>query len=134
MSYQPKGKHVTIDFEHPEALGICDRSGFVFMRKDLARQMEWRGNDLVWTGFYVGIPYLDVPNEQGRPPILPSDPIPVKDPRPPFFSLTYWSTDSNIFSQDSYTFGSEVGVMIDVPALPEQQRLQALQNFNWGLQ
>lgn len=78
----PLGKRVSIDVKNPQALGICDKTGFVFMRKDLVRQMEWHGNALVWTGAYVGRPYVDKPNEQGRSPMLPPDPIPVPQPRP----------------------------------------------------
>jgi hypothetical protein len=133
-STQKWGKHVTIDTDNPEALGICDYTGFVFMRKDMVRQMEWRGNDLVWTGFYVGKPYADKPNEQNKTPILPPDPRPVIDPRPQFFSVIFWSTDNNIFSQDPYTFGSDVGLMMDVNVYPEPQRLKFLQNFHWGAQ
>lgn len=83
MRHSPKGKHVTIDESAPEAVGICDYTGFVFLKKDLVKQMEWRGNALVWTGFLVGRPYLDTPNEQFRPPILPPDPVPVEFPRLP---------------------------------------------------
>lgn len=152
MSYRPKGKHVSIDPESPEALGICDYSGFVFKRKDLVRQMEWRGNALVWTGFYVGLPYVDVPNEQLRPPILPPDPVPVKDPRLPQTSpFLYWN-DANIFWNDADFFwndpmasfsttspsplisvSDEIPDQLDVPALPEEERLIALQTYNWGL-
>lgn len=76
-----KGQYVTIDIDNPQALGICDRTGFVHNRKDLVKQMEWRGDSLVWTGFLVGRDFVDVPNEQSRPPILPPDPVPVIDPR-----------------------------------------------------
>src|SRR5271167_399070 len=83
MSYRPKGKHVSIDIQSPRALGICDYTGFIFNRQDMVRQMEWRGNRLVWTGLYLGKPYLDVPNQQYRPPVLEPDPVPIQDPRPP---------------------------------------------------
>ena len=78
-----KGKHVTIDPNNPEALGICDYSGFVFNHKDLVKQMEWRGNNLVWTGMMVGRPYLDTPSEQNRPPLVKDDPKAIKNPRVP---------------------------------------------------
>lgn len=132
MSYQPQGKFVTINPDTPEALGICDYSGHVFMRKDLVRQMDWRGNDLVWTGFYVGRPFADDPNQQARTPILPPDPRPVLDPRPPFESQITWDTDDNVFSQDQNTFDSQPGYIIGIPAPPEADRLRALQNFNWS--
>lgn len=134
MSYYPHGKYVSIDIDNPEAVGICDYTGIVFNRKDLIRQMEWRGEGLVWTGFYVGRPFQDQPNEQLRTPILPPDPVPVIEPRPPFRSFTTWNTDQNVFSQDQYRFGDDVGTMINVPALPEAQRLQQLQTFHWGAQ
>ncbi len=78
-----KSKYVNIDRENPQALGECDESGFTFNRKDLIKQMEWRGDNLVWTGLLVGKPYLDTPNEQNRPPLVKSDPKAVSNPRPP---------------------------------------------------
>ena len=57
-----KGKYVNINPQNPNALGICDRTGFTFNHKDLVKQMEWRGDSLVWTGLMVGKPYLDVPS------------------------------------------------------------------------
>lgn len=105
MSYRPKGKHVSINDAAPQALGICDATGFVFKRIDLVREMQWRGNALIWTGFLVGRPYVDKPNEQLRPPIYPPDPVPVMFPRLP--------SDG-------------------VPALPEDQRLLLLQNASWS--
>ena len=82
MSNRPHGKHVVIDENNPSALGICDVTGFVFLRKDLVRQMEWRGDSLQWTGLYVGRPYANIPNEQNRPSVSIPDPLPVLDPRP----------------------------------------------------
>lgn len=78
-----KGRYVTISSKNPNALGICDESGFAFNRKDLVKQMEWRGDALVWTGLMVGKPYLDTPNEQNRPPLVKNDPKVVANPRPP---------------------------------------------------
>jgi len=104
-----KGKYVTIDPKHPSALGVCDESGFTFNHKDLVKQMEWRGDSLVWTGFMVGKPYLDVPNEQNRPPLVKSDPYPVKNPRLP----------------DPYTDPEEPTV------LPYSELLVKLRNINW---
>jgi len=78
-----KGKYVTIDPSNPSALGVCDESGFDFNHKDLVKQMQWRGNNLVWTGLMVGPPYLDTPQQQNRPPIVKDDPRPVTNPRLP---------------------------------------------------
>lgn len=79
-----KSKHVRINPKRPEALGQCDESGLIFNHKDLVKQMEWRGNSLVWTGLLVGKPYLDVPNEQLRPPLVKEDPYAIKDSRPSY--------------------------------------------------
>ena len=133
MSHRPKGKHVSIDQTNPEALGICDYTGFVFKRKDLVRQMEWRGNALIWTGFLVGRPYVDTPNEQLRPPILPPDPVPVKLPRPQQLDAITWSTTPGTWaSQTYYTWAASSGSQDGIPALLPDQRLQMLQMANWG--
>lgn len=65
-----------------DAVGVCDFSGFWFSHSDLVKQMEWRGNRLVWTGFMVGRPFVDIPNEQARPPLVQDDPKIVENPRP----------------------------------------------------
>ncbi len=85
MSYSRKykGKYVDIDSDNPQTVGVCDRTGFVFNHKDLVKQMQWSGNSIVWTGLWVGKPFLDVLNEQNRPPITKVDPEVVKDPKPP---------------------------------------------------
>jgi hypothetical protein len=105
-----KGKYATIDPNNPSALGICDDSGFVFNHKDLVKQMEWRGDNLVWTGFMVGKPYLDVPQEQNRPPLVKADPRPVANPRLPD---PYTDPDSN-------------------QVLPNNQLLAKLNNSHWN--
>lgn len=104
------GKYVTIDPKNPSALGVCDASGFVFNHKDLVKQMEWRGNAKVWTGFMVGKPFEDVPNEQNRPPITKYDPRPVMNPRLP---TPYTDPNSPV-------------------SLPNAQLMAKLNNFHWG--
>lgn len=71
------------NIKNASALGVCDVSGFTFYHKDLVKQMEWRGDRLVWTGFMVAPQYLDIPQEQSRPPIVHDDPRPVLNPRIP---------------------------------------------------
>lgn len=85
MSYSRKykGKYVDINPDNPDALGICQRSGFIFNHKDLVKQMVWSGNTKVWTGLMVGKPFEDVLNQQNRPPTVKPDPVPIKDARPP---------------------------------------------------
>lgn len=128
MSDRPKGKHVFVDQDSPQALGICDKTGFVFKRIDLIRQMEWYGNQLKWTGFMVGKPYLDVPNEQLRPPILPPDPVPIKWPREQQPSAVYWANQAVPWSQLTVIdWASWSGTEDGTLAAPEAERLAALE-------
>jgi hypothetical protein len=75
--------HARVDPNHPEAFAVCDRCGFVYNIGNLKKQQEWRGNQLMWTGFLVCDPCLDVPFELNRPVVLPPDPPPVPNARPP---------------------------------------------------
>lgn len=130
MSWLPKGKYVGfIDTQHPDGLGICDSSGFVFKRKDLLRQMEWRGDRLAWTGFYVGRPYLDEPNAQLKPPHLKPDPYPLVDPRLPQGTLMTWETlTAPVWELTNYITWEQWGTYQDgFPALLPQIRLTNLQ-------
>lgn len=124
----PKGKHVIIDPENPLALGICDATGFVFRHCDLVKQMEWRGNSLVWTGFMVGRPYVDIPNEQLRTPILRADPVPIDLPRGPQPSQVIWSNQMVAWQNiDVVDWASWSGTEDGVLAATEQERLISLQ-------
>jgi len=132
MTMRPKGKHVCIDENAPEALGICDFTGFVHLRRDLVKQMEWRGNRLVWTGFLVGRQYADKPNPQLRPPILKPDPVPILLPRLPQETIINWNTIT-LFWEDVNDNWSSLGTLQDgMPALPESERLIQAQNVYFG--
>lgn len=80
----PKGKYTRIRRDNPRAVAICDYSGLLCMHEDLVRQMEYRGNALVWTGFMVNKRFADKPNPQNMTPLLMPDPIPVQFPRPDY--------------------------------------------------
>jgi len=71
------------DRDSPLAIGQCDYSGFIVPYHELVRQMEYRGNALVWTGFLVWNRFADQPNPQLLDPILKQDPIPLREPRVP---------------------------------------------------
>lgn len=132
MTMRPKGKHVgNVDMDNPEALGICDYTGFVHFRKDLVRQMEWRGNRLEWTGFLVGRDYVDQPNPQLRPPILRPDPVPVYYPREPQVYSVYFNNMVVPFNLQTIPF-SYLGTEDGEPALPENERILQAQNSYFG--
>lgn len=131
MRYR-KGKYVRIDPRNPAAVGICDATGIIFNKRDLVRQMEWRGNALVWTGYLVGRPYLDEPNQQGRPAIFPPDPIPIIEPRPPQGKVNAWQ--ENPYSWNLYGMAWDIDdERIDgVMELPYAINIAQLQNINWN--
>jgi hypothetical protein len=134
MTGRPHGKHVNIDPSNPEGLGICDKTGFVFRRRDLVKQKEWRGTALVDTGFLVGRPYLDEPNEQLRTPILPPDPVPAKLPRVMQQQQVTWSqglgaTWNNL---NTYIWNGWGSFEDGTAQLSPAAKLASLQNFNWG--
>lgn len=104
----PIGKFVTIDTEHPDAVAICDYSGLICNYSDLVKQMEWRGNRLVWTGFMVNKKFADKPDPQQIPLVLPPDPYPLPNTRPPQ-------------AQSVGVNGPNV--------LPLEQRIQQLENY-----
>lgn len=137
MSYRPKGKNVKIDPSDPSAVAFCDKTGMVFNREDLVKQFEWRGNALVWTGFYVGPQFADAPNEQLRPPILPPDPVPIQQPRNPQPTIVTWPIGNGVFwdalDDKVFSWSAWAGVSNGVICLPEDQRLSALQNAYFGV-
>lgn len=125
--YQPK--NVKINPKNPGAIATCDESGFTFNHKDLVRQMEWRGNRLVWTGFMVAPKYLDEPQEQNRPPLVKKDPMAVETPRIPSVGqpATFDRNADQIPAADPPY--STPGVPI---APPYSELLSKLNDFHWS--
>lgn len=76
-----KSRYLKIDPKHPDAKAVCDYTHIVTNRSKLKKQMDYRGDPLVWTGFLVHEDYLDKPQQQFRPPPLKPDPVPVINPR-----------------------------------------------------
>ncbi len=99
---QNLGRYMSVDETAPGAAGVCDLTGFIFPHSMLKKQMEWRGDSLAWTGFMVGEPFLDKPQQQNRPPPIKDDPTVVKNPRIPqnYIGLTNASqTYAQIFAE-----------------------------------
>jgi len=85
----PLPKYARVDQTNPEAWAMCDRCGFWYNSSDLAWQYEWAGNQLYDIGVLVcttGNNCYDRPQEQFRTIILPPDPPPVVNARPPNFA------------------------------------------------
>jgi hypothetical protein len=71
----------TINPTSPEAVGICDRCGFLFNLRDLSWQFDWAGVTMINRQLRVCDRCRDLPQEQLRAIILPADPPSVRDPR-----------------------------------------------------
>lgn len=154
MSWVKKwqGKHARTSSKNPSALGQCDYSDFTFNRRDLIKQMQWRGDSLQWTGFMVGRPYLDVPNEQLRPPKTQADPYAVINPRlpqpygpdlsnspqvPPAQQAAiqlnrdaHWNNP--LLANGSHDVAVQKSIPDGLPVPATQQVTQALNKFHWG--
>lgn len=83
MSVLGSNPRARVDVNHPESFGVCDLCGFLYNLVDLKKQQEWRGNNLVWTGYLRCDDCLDVPFQLDRPLFIPPDPQAVPNARPP---------------------------------------------------
>lgn len=87
MGSTSKHGRAVINARAPEALGICDRCGFLYNLRSLRFQWDWAGSGMVnrqirvCTGPGTRRCY-DLPQEQLRSIILPPDPMPARNPRP----------------------------------------------------
>lgn len=70
----------------PSAFAQCDYCYETYNLVDLKWQFEWYGTQLTNTGFRACYRCLSKPQDQLRPILLPPDPIPVDQPRPPYYS------------------------------------------------
>lgn len=84
---RPHGKYAVVNPRNPEAFAVCDRCGFWRNRSALVWQTQWAGQQIFSTGVLVCEDRcFDTPNEQLRTIILPPDPPPIQNARPPNFT------------------------------------------------
>src|SRR6185312_16753536 len=77
----------TVDINHVEPWGFCDRCNMRYNLSELVWQHEWSGPKLRNTRLRVCTrTCLDVPNEQLRTIKIGPDPVPLRDPRPGFWA------------------------------------------------
>lgn len=84
---RPHGKYAVVSVSDPEAFAQCDRCGFWYNRSELVWQTQWAGQQIFNTGVLVcHARCFDTPNEQLRTIVLPPDPPPIVNARPPNFT------------------------------------------------
>ena len=66
----------------PEAVGVCDRCGFLYNLLDLRFQYDWAATAMINRQLRVCPTCYDTPQQQLRAIVLPPDPPPVWQPRP----------------------------------------------------
>lgn len=79
--WHPTGR-ARVSPRRPQALGVCDRCGFIYQHNALRWQFEWQGLQLQNLNILVCRDCLDVPQPQLKTIIIPPDPLPVLNPRP----------------------------------------------------
>ena len=101
MSYRPHGR-ATVDADSPRAWAHCDRCYALVNHSDLRFQFRYAGPRLVNTNKLVCERCLDEPNQQERTIVIPSDPVPIRNPRPgdPSVETNYLVTDNDFYIDD----------------------------------
>ena len=88
MGYASQQGRARISSSSPEAAGVCDRCGFIFPFSQLRWQWDWAGAQMQNKRILVctGNNCLDQPQEQLRAIVLPPDPQPIINARPPLYA------------------------------------------------
>lgn len=92
MGWWGAPKHMTPSGQPFDALTICDRCQFAYAHSAMSFQYQWAGFALMNTRLLVCETCLDVPNIQQAAIIIPPDPTPVTDPRPPSYLQNSYDT------------------------------------------
>lgn len=67
--------------------GMCDKTGLMYLRSELVRQMIQTGDSVSWNGTWVATENIDPLDEQRKIPPIKGDPTPIEYPRPnPYFT------------------------------------------------
>lgn len=116
---RPHGRAV-INPRRPQALGICQRCGFMYNLVELRWQYDWKFSPRLFNqGIRVCESCLDIPQMSGRPFVLPPDPLPVAFALPesyaaadnPISPIGY--DVANMFTpQPAQSLGANIGNMV----------------------
>lgn len=95
MGYASRQGRARISPRSPEAAGVCDRCGFIYTHSTLRWQFDYAGAGLINKRILVCASCYDTPQAQLRAIVLPPDPQPIMNPRPPNYvtaQTTYRTT------------------------------------------
>ncbi len=111
MAYRFHGR-AHVNPSSPRAWAICDDCGFLYDHSELRWKVQWAGPQLQNLRMLVCRDCWDVPQQQLRPRILPPDPMPILNARPPDY----------ITADDDYRVTEDGGIRVtedDVPRVDE---------------
>lgn len=83
MAYASKQGRTRIDSRNPSASGQCDRCGFLYNHSHLRWQMDYSGAGIYNKRILVCEICYDTPQQQLKVIVIPPDPLPVLNARPP---------------------------------------------------
>lgn len=83
MAYASKEGRARINSRSPEAAGQCDRCGFLYSFSHLRWQMDYSGAGIYNKRILVCEKCYDTPQQQLKVIVIPPDPLPVLNARPP---------------------------------------------------
>jgi hypothetical protein len=81
MAYASKAGRARTSSSNPRAFAVCDRCGIWYNHESLRWQFDWRGAKLQNIYILVCPHCYDTPQQQLRSIVIPSDPVPIKNPR-----------------------------------------------------
>jgi hypothetical protein len=81
MAYASKAGRARTSASNPQAFAVCDRCGIWYNHSTLRWQFDWRGAKLQNIYILVCPHCYDDPQQQLRSIVVPSDPVPIKNPR-----------------------------------------------------
>lgn len=91
MGYASRSGRAKTSASNPRAFAVCDRCGFWYNHYALRWQFDWAGASLINKRLLVCNTCYDEPQSQLRAIVVPSDPVPVVNPR--VENYVYASTD-----------------------------------------
>lgn len=83
MAYASKEGRARVNSQSPSAAGQCDRCGFLYNHSHLRWQMDYSGAGIYNKRILVCEMCYDTPQQQLKVIVIPPDPMPIINARPP---------------------------------------------------